>query len=96
MDAISGAGQRLSSSAPSVGYSDLGKTLEISKTNEKKERNSVIGVIRLRNAERMDSLDDNTSVDDDSVFLNDLSSVDCSRFTSSQVPDRHMLSFKNI
>lgn len=79
----------LSSSVPSDCFTDS-KSFS-SNTDEKRTRNSVIGVLRLQ-----DSMKDNTSVNDESSFLNDLSSLDHSGISAPEVPVRQCLSFKNI
>ncbi|XP_060552966.1 poly [ADP-ribose] polymerase tankyrase-2-like [Ruditapes philippinarum] len=96
----SGSENRLSSSIPNDCFSSSNtnsSSIEhISSPSGNRTRNSVIGVLRLREYNTEDSQSDSSSVNDDSMFLNDLSSVQQSDISPPKVPERKCLSFKNI
>ncbi|XP_045166338.1 ankyrin repeat domain-containing protein 10-like [Mercenaria mercenaria] len=95
----SGSEIRLSSSIPRDSFTvtkSNSSCMDQNTTSDKKIRNSVNGVLRVREFNREGSLDGNSLVNDDSLFLNDLSSVEHSDITPPKVPERKCLSFKNI
>ncbi|KAL4226522.1 hypothetical protein ACF0H5_014507 [Mactra antiquata] len=95
------------SGSSSQSFTNVGRSNSTGKevVRDPRTRNNVLGVLRLRNIEQENSLEDNNlSLDsftgqNDLSFtsLNDLSSLDTSCSSSdSKLPERSMLSFKNI